>query len=281
MKELEKKRKIINLLYILFISGIILFFIFFILMFIIGFLKDFKVGLLFLPFAIICFIGAIFSMYYRYLNLTKLKINLINMLNINKEIKDFKYNVNKELDISDIYNLDILKKPNKTYYNNYNEYIYNDDLFYSCDITLLRRIKTHKNNHYHIYFNGRIIKINIKEKINDLALIRKGEDINYNGDKIISEVIKFNELYDIYNENEMFKILTPKFINKLLDFINVNDTIPSIIIKNNIIYIFITKGKYANTLNLNLKEIITDRILEEVYKDLFVPLKISKIIKEA
>lgn len=281
MKELEKKRKIINLLYILFISGIILFFIFFILMFIIGFLKDFKVGLLFLPFAIICFIGAIFSMYYRYLNLTKLKINLINMLNINKEIKDFKYNVNKELDISDIYNLDILKKPNKTYYNNYNEYIYNDDLFYSCDITLLRRIKTHKNNHYHIYFNGRIIKINIKEKINDLALIRKGEDINYNGDKIISEVIKFNELYDIYNENEMFKILTPKFINKLLDFINVNDTIPSIIIKNNIIYIFITKGKYANTLNLNLKEKITDRILEEVYKDLFVPLKISKIIKEA
>ena len=281
MKELEKKRKIINLLYILFISGIILFFIFFILMFIIGFLKDFKVGLLFLPFAIICFIGAIFSMYYRYLNLTKLKINLINMLNINKEIKDFKYNVNKELDISDIYNLDILKKPNKTYYNNYNEYIYNDDLFYSCDITLLRRIKTHKNNHYHIYFNGRIIKINIKEKINDLTLIRKGEDINYNGDKIISEVIKFNELYDIYNENEMFKILTPKFINKLLDFINVNDTIPSIIIKNNIIYIFITKGKYTNTLNLNLKEKITDRILEEVYKDLFVPLKISKIIKEA
>ena len=281
MKELEKKRKIINLLYILFISGIILFFIFFILMFIIGFLKDFKVGLICLPFAIICFIGAIFSMYYRYLNLTKLKINLINMLNINKEIKDFKYNVNKELDISDIYNLDILKKPNKTYYNNYNEYIYNDDLFYSCDITLLRRIKTHKNNHYHIYFNGRIIKINIKEKINDLALIRKGEDINYNGDKIISEVIKFNELYDIYNENEMFKILTPKFINKLLDFINVNDTIPSIIIKNNIIYIFITKGKYANTLNLNLKEKITDRILEEVYKDLFVPLKISKIIKEA
>ena len=281
MKELEKKRKIINLLYILFISGIILFFIFFILMFIIGFLKDFKVGLICLPFAIICFIGAIFSMYYRYLNLTKLKINLINMLNINKEIKDFKYNVNKELDISDIYNLDILKKPNKTYYNNYNEYIYNDDLFYSCDITLLRRIKTHKNNHYHIYFNGRIIKINIKEKINDLTLIRKGEDINYNGDKIISEVIKFNELYDIYNENEMFKILTPKFINKLLVFINVNDTIPSIIIKNNIIYIFITKGKYTNTLNLNLKEKITDRILEEVYKDLFVPLKISKIIKEA
>ena len=280
MKELEKKRKIINLLYILFISGIILFFIFFILMFIIGFLKDFKLGLLFLPFAIICFIGAIFSMYYRYLNLTKLKINLINMLNINKEIKDFKYNVNKELDISDIYNLDILKKPNKTYYNNYNEYIYNDDLFYSCDITLLRRIKTHKNNHYHIYFNGRIIKINIKEKINDLVLIRKGEDINYDGNKIISEVIKFNELYDIYNENEMFKILTPKFINKLLDFINVNDTIPSIIIKNNIIYIFITKGKYTNTLNLNLKEKITDRILEEVYKDLFIPLEIYKMIKE-
>ena len=280
MKELEKKRKKINLLYILFISGIILFFIFFILMFIIGFIKDFKIGLICLPFAIICFIGAIFSMYYRYLNLTKLKINLINMLNINKEIKDFKYNINKELDISDIYNLDILKRPNKTYYNNCNEYIYNDDLFYSCDITLLRRIKTHKNNHYHIFFNGRIIKIIIKEKINDLVLIRKGEDINYNGNKIISEVIKFNDLYDIYNENEMFKILTPKFINKLLDFINVNDTIPSIIIKNNIIYIFITKGKYKNTLNLNLKDKINKEILKDIYKDLFIPLEIYKMIKE-
>ena len=79
----------------------------------------------------------------------------------------------------------------------------------------------------------------------------------------------------------MFKILTPKFINKLLDFINVNDTIPSIIIKNNIIYIFITKGKYTNTLNLNLKDKINKEILKDIYKDLFIPLEIYKMIKEA
>ena len=241
---------------------------------------------------ILGFMGSVVAFYLLFMGSSiksnfakKFKSQVLTKLIVSELGPDAIYEANGGISIEEINALHAFQRPDRYRQEDFISHIYNGVPYELCDTVLEEKVVTtdgRGNTHvsYHPYFRGRMVKIDYRKNLNiDLTIVktplagfRPGELTKFQ-----TELIEFNETFQCYAKNaeEGFYILTPSFLNKLLEFEKYYRGSLYFIFKYNCLYILINDNR--DSLELNVDHPIDESQLQRLKSDLFLP---SAIINE-
>ena len=195
------------------------------------------------------------------------------------------YNPNGGISISEIDSIKCTKVPDRYTMNDYISAKYNDVQYEMCDCHFEERKVTYdsKGNRvvkYVTFFKGRAIKIDFKRDLNIvLKLVNQGP-IGFDTEgltKFETEVIDFNKRFKCYVDEQEngFYILTPLFIQKLLQLESMFRGGLVLAFKHNNLYILINNGNDA--LEVSFRKPLNGEQFERFRGEILLP---SAIINE-
>jgi len=146
-----------------------------------------------------------------------------------------------------------------------------DDVHFLCSDVKQEDVHTDSKGHTHTttIFLGRFYKIDLPTTIKNQLIIRQKSLINVFGKKnlIETESIKFNNELNVYSEDkqEAFYILTPVFMEKLIELDNMFKDKISFSFTGNKLYIAINNGK--DTFEISAMKDIDESIFLDYEKE--------------
>ena len=172
------------------------------------------------------------------------------------------YRRNGGIAIDEINRLRVARCPDRFTSEDYIQAVYADVPFEICDYTMQQRVvtRTAKGQQvvsYQTYFKGRIIKIQLKRKL-DMALRIVNEAPSgfdrLGLDSFETEVIDFNQRFKCYasDQEKAFYVLTPLLIQKMLELEKMYSGGMCFILQDNCFYVWINDSK--DSLEVNIRK---------------------------
>lgn len=195
---------------------------------------------------------------------------------IKTELEDGYFSANQGLSKSDVYASEFIKQADRFHSEDFISGTIDGVQFESSDIKLEERHVRHTKNgtqtHYETYYLGRMFIFDFNKTFDGYVQVlekdRPRSSRRYN--KVELESIMFNEKFKTYttNDHTAFYILTPHFMEALLDFEKNNRGYIGFSFINNTLYIGINNRR--DTFELQLYRPINKSLIEEFKRDLLV-----------
>ena len=277
LEELELERKTIkrkNTIAILIGVGV------FILSIILAFATEF-IGLMFIGFIAVIIIVVVTSV-----NSGKYKSKFKDII-VKKLIKeelgvDAYYDPNGGINLGELNSLRFASYPDRYHLSDYISCSYNGVPYELCDChfeerRVTRDSKGNRQVTYITYFRGRAIKIDFQRDLNiQMKIVNQGpmgfsaEGLN----KFETEVIEFNKRFKCYVDNTEngFYILTPVFIQKLMELEKKFKGGLVVIFKHNNLYVLINDSR--DTLEVSINKPVNGEQIERIRGEILLPATI-------
>ncbi len=277
LEELELERKTIkrkNTIAILIGVGV------FILSIILAFATEF-IGLMFIGFIAVIIIVVVTSV-----NSGKYKSKFKDII-VKKLIKeelgvDAYYDPNGGINLDELNSLRFASYPDRYHLSDYISCSYNGVPYELCDChfeerRVTRDSKGNRQVTYVTYFRGRAIKIDFQRDLNiQMKIVNQGpmgfsaEGLN----KFETEVIEFNKRFKCYVDNTEngFYILTPVFIQKLMELEKMFKGGLVVIFKHNNLYVLINDSR--DTLEVSINKPVNGEQIERIRGEILLPATI-------
>lgn len=225
-----------------------------------------------------------------------LVINAVNNGNLQKKFKDIVvrsiikeelgndaiYEPDCGINFNELTSLKFASYPDRYSLRDHIKSSYNGVEYEICDChfeerRVTRDSKGNRQVHYVTYFKGRAIKIDFKRELNiNMKLVNEGPmGFSSEGlEKFETEVIDFNKKFKCYVDNSEngFYILTPLFIQKILELERMFRGGLVIIFKHNNLYVLINDSH--DSLELSIKKPITGEQLDRIKGEVLLPASI-------
>ena len=277
LEELELERKTIkrkNTIAILIGVGV------FILSIILAFATEF-IGLMFIGFIAVIIIVVVTSV-----NSGKYKSKFKDLI-VKKLIKEelgveAYYDPNRGIDLGELNSLRFASYPDRYHLSDYISCSYNGVPYELCDChfeerRVTRDAKGNREVTYVTFFKGRAIKIDFQRDLNiQMKIVNQGpmgfsaEGLN----KFETEVIEFNKRFKCYVDNTEngFYILTPVFIQKLMELEKMFRGGLVVIFKHNNLYVLINDSR--DTLEVSINKPVNGEQIERIRGEILLPATI-------
>ena len=277
LEELELERKTIkrkNTIAILIGVGV------FILSIILAFATEF-IGLMFIGFIAVIIIVVVTSV-----NSGKYKSKFKDLI-VKKLIKEelgveAYYDPNRGIDLGELNSIRFASYPDRYHLSDYISCSYNGVPYELCDChfeerRVTRDSKGNRQVTYVTYFRGRAIKIDFQRDLNiQMKIVNQGpmgfsaEGLN----KFETEVIEFNKRFKCYVDNTEngFYILTPVFIQKLMELEKMFKGGLVVIFKHNNLYVLINDSR--DTLEVSINKPVNGEQIERIRGEILLPATI-------
>ena len=192
------------------------------------------------------------------------------------------YDPNGGISLSELNSLRFTSVPDRSHLSDYISCSYNGVPYEICDCHFEERRVTRDSKGnvrvtYVTFFKGRAIKIDFKRELNiNMKLVNQGPS-GFSSEglkKFETEVIDFNKRFKCYVDNTEngFYILTPVFIQKLLELERMFKGGLVVIFKHNNLYVLINDGK--DTLELSLNKPVNGEQIERLRGEVILPASI-------
>ena len=232
----------------------------------------------FIPFLVLIIINIVKNSSYR----KTLKDTVIRMV-IKEELgSDAYYDPNGGIDFNELNSLRFAAYPDRYHLSDYIRSSYNGVDYELCDChfeekRVTRDSKGNRQVHYVTYFKGRAIKIDFKRDLNiNMKLVNQGPMgfSSENLSKFETEVIDFNKTFKCYVDNSEngFYILTPVFIQKLMELEKMFRGGLVVIFKHNNLYVLINDSH--DSLEFSINKPIEGEQLERIRGEVLLPASI-------
>lgn len=180
------------------------------------------------------------------------------------------------LNINTVYNTEFVKKADRYHTEDYLSGSMEGVSFESSDVKLEERHVQHTKNgtrtYYETYFLGRIFVFDFNKSFDGyLHVLERGKPHSRRKyGKVKMESVVFNKKFKTYatNDHSAFYVLTPHFMEALMDFEKNNKGTISFGFIDNLLYIGINNSK--DTFELKMFRKIDDALFEEFKRDLLV-----------
>lgn len=218
---------------------------------------------------------------------TKKYSNKFKDLIVTKLIKDelgvdAVYDPNGGINLGELNSLRFASAPDRYHLSDYISCSYNGVPYEICDChfeerRVTRDSKGNRQVTYVTYFRGRAIKIDFKRDLNiKMKLVNDGpmgfsaEGLN----KFETEVIDFNKRFKCYVDNSEngFYILTPVFIQKLMELERMFKGGLVVIFKHNNLYVLINDGR--DSLEVSINKPVNGEQIERIKGEILLPASI-------
>lgn len=210
------------------------------------------------------------------------KDRVINIL-IKEELgeKAF-YNPKGGINLGELNSLRFASSPDRWHLSDYIYCSYNDVPYEICDChfeerRVTRDSKGNRQVTYVTYFKGRAIKIDFKRDLNiQMKIVNQGP-MGFSSDgltKFETEVIEFNKKFKCYVDNTEngFYILTPVFIQKLIELEKMFRGGLVVIFKHNNLYILINDSR--DSLEVSINKPVNGEQIERIRGEIILPATI-------
>ena len=192
------------------------------------------------------------------------------------------YNPNGGISLSELNSLKFTSMPDREHLSDHISCSYNGVPYEICDCHfeerhVTRDSKGNKQVTYVTYFKGRAIKIDFQRDLNiNMKLVNQGpQGFSSEGlTKFETEVIEFNKRFKCYVDSteNAFYILTPIFIQKLLELERMFKGGLVVIFKHNNLYILINDSR--DTLEVNINKPVNGEQIERIRGEVILPASI-------
>lgn len=193
------------------------------------------------------------------------------------------FNPNDGLPQGTVYSTEFLKHADRFHSEDFLSGSMDGVKFISSDVKLEERHVRHTKNgtqtYYETYFLGRVFVFDFNKPFDGyLQVLERGRPtVNRGYSKVQLESIQFNKKFKTYttNDHSAFYVLTPHFMEALMDFEKNNRGTIQFSFLGNSLYIGIDNRR--DTFELTMFRALDERIFEEFKRDLLV---IQEVIKE-
>lgn len=193
------------------------------------------------------------------------------------------FNPNDGLPQSTVYSTEFLKHADRFHSEDFLSGSMDGVKFISSDVKLEERHVQHTKNgtrtYYETFFLGRIFVFDFNKSFDGfLQVLERGRPtVNRGYSKVKLESIQFNKKFKTYttNDHSAFYVLTPHFMEALMDFEQNNRGTIQFSFLGNSLYIGIDNRR--DTFELTMFRTLDERIFDEFKRDLLV---IQEVIKE-
>lgn len=180
------------------------------------------------------------------------------------------YDPRKGFSSEEVYGAKILKRQDRYYSEDYMKGVYEGVAFEAADVTLEDVRHSGKHTHVVTVFQGRVYKFQFNKKFKSNILINQPSffDGLLGWKRVKTESVEFNKELSVFsdNEHEAFYILTPHFMEKLLELDRkYHDRITFSFI-NNLLYIAIDTR--VDTFDLKMFRHFDESIIDDYRKQL-------------
>ena len=210
------------------------------------------------------------------------KENIIRRL-VEEELgREAYYDPKGSLKLSEINSVRCTTEPDRWQLSDYIRSSYNGVPYEICDCIFEERRVTrdargNRQVHYVTYFKGRVIKIDYQRDLNINMKIVNDGPMGFNPEgltKFETEVIDFNKRFKCYVDNTEngFYVLTPVFIQKLLQFEKMFRGGLVFAFKHNNLYVFINDSR--DTLEVSFNKPLTGEQIDRIRGEIILPATI-------
>jgi hypothetical protein len=212
----------------------------------------------------------------------RFKVEVLTGL-VSQFVDDGYFNPNQGLPQATVYSTEFLKHADRFHSEDFLSGSMDGVKFISSDVKLEERHVQHTKNgtrtYYETFFLGRVFVFDFNKTFEGfLQVLERGRPtVNRNYSKVKLESIQFNKKFKTYatNDHSAFYVLTPHFMEALMDFEQNN--------RGTIMFSFIGSSLYIgidnrrDTFELSMFRALDERIFDEFKRDLLV---IQEVIKE-
>ena len=195
---------------------------------------------------------------------------------------DAVYNINGGLSLSEINSLRCMNVPDRYHLSDYIKASYNGVPYEICDCHFEERRVTYdskgnKKVTYVTYFKGRAIKIDFKRDLNVVMKLVNQGPLGFSTEglkKFETEVIDFNKKFKCYVDDteKAFYVLTPVFIQKLMQLEKMFRGGLVFAFKHNNLYVFINDS--SDSLEVSFNKPLNGEQIERIRGEIILPATI-------
>jgi hypothetical protein len=204
---------------------------------------------------------------------------------IHEIVEDGKFDPYYGLTMQEVYATEFLKHADRSHTEDYIEGKIAGVRFKSSDVKLEERHVRHTKNgtqtYYETFFLGRIFIFDFNKSFDGyLQVLEGGRPTRNRGyNKVKLESVQFNKKFKTYttNDHSAFYVLTPHFMEALMDFEKKNRGTIKFSFIDNLLYIGIDNRK--DTFELRLFKPINEETLQEFERDLLVVKTVVEELK--
>ena len=198
-------------------------------------------------------------------------------------VEDGVFDPDRGLDMNTVYNTEFLKRADRSHTEDYLSGKIDGVEFISSDVKLEERHVEHTKNgtrtYYVAYFLGRIFEFDFNKSFEGYLQVLEGArpQSKRKFDKVKLESVAFNKKFKTFasNEHSAFYVLTPHFMEALMEFEKNNKGTISFSFLGNYLYIGI--NNFRDTFELQMFRALNQAVFDEFKRDLLV---IKEVITE-